>query len=162
MVRWQKSTDTLRDTATIQQPSLDLALTSLRFDAGFASQHFHRAVSRADHVDKRTSTAVGAQERQSRRGLKRIDFSFRRYEPVSTVTTVSKLVDLLATTFSGDLMDSLTDFERRVASWEHDAKETLSDLIQNRSRHQKVWRKVVDFGIICSSTLLARQNGRNL
>ena len=33
----------------------------------------------------------------------------RRYEPVSTVTTVSKLVDLLATTFSGDLMDFLTD-----------------------------------------------------
>ena len=31
---------------------------------------------------------------------------------------------------SGDLMDSLTDFERRVASWEHDAKETLSDLIK--------------------------------
>ena len=26
-------------------------------------------------------------------------------------------------------MDSLTDFERRVTSWEHDAKDTLSDLI---------------------------------
>ena len=38
-------------------------------------------------------------------------------------------MDLLATTFSGDLMDSLTDFERRVTSWEHDAKDTLSDLI---------------------------------
>ena len=44
-----------------------------------------------------------------------------RYEPVSTVTTVSKLVDLLATTFSGELMDSLTDFDRRVTSWEHEA-----------------------------------------
>ena len=54
----------------------------------------------------------------------------RRCAPVSTVTTVSKLVVLLATTFSGDLMDSLTDFERRIASWEHDAKETLSDLIK--------------------------------
>ena len=27
-------------------------------------------------------------------------------------------------------MESLTDFERRVASWEQDAKETLSDLIK--------------------------------
>ena len=53
----------------------------------------------------------------------------RRYESISTVTTVSQLVDFLATTFSGDLMDSLTYFERRVTSWEHDAKETLSDLI---------------------------------
>ena len=34
-------------------------------------------------------------------------------------------------------MDSLTDFERRVASWESDAKETLSDLIniQYSSEH---------------------------
>ena len=39
-------------------------------------------------------------------------------------------MDLLATTVSGDLVDSLTDFERRVASWEHDAKETWSDLIK--------------------------------
>ena len=38
-------------------------------------------------------------------------------------------MDLLAITFSGELMDSLTDFERRVASWDHDAKKTLSDLI---------------------------------
>ena len=41
----------------------------------------------------------------------------------------SKLVDLLATTFTGDLMDSLTDFEIVVTSWEHDAKETPTDLI---------------------------------
>ena len=54
---------------------------------------------------------------------------FRRYEPISTVTTLSKLVEFLATTFSGDLMDSSTNFERRVTSWEHDAEETLSDLI---------------------------------
>ena len=54
----------------------------------------------------------------------------RRYEPVVTNTTVSKLVDMLATRFGGDLMDSLTDFERRVTSWEHDAKETLPDLIK--------------------------------
>ena len=47
----------LNDSATI----LDLALTSLRFDSGIASQCFHKAVSRADHVDMRTSTAVDAQ-----------------------------------------------------------------------------------------------------
>ena len=40
---------------------LVLALTPLRFDAGFASQHLFRAVSRAYPVDKKTSTAVGAQ-----------------------------------------------------------------------------------------------------
>ena len=39
-------------------------------------------------------------------------------------------MDLLATTFSGDLMDSLTDFERRVSYWEHDAHETLSAVIK--------------------------------
>ena len=43
------------DPATI----LDLALTSLRFDAG-------RAVSLAEHVDERTSTAVGAQGGRAR------------------------------------------------------------------------------------------------
>ena len=34
---------------------------------------------------------------------------------------------LLATTFDGDLMGSLTDVERRVTSWEPDANATLSD-----------------------------------
>ena len=53
----------------------------------------------------------------------------RRCETISTVTTVSKLVDLLASTSSGELIDALTHFERRITSWEHDAKETLSDLI---------------------------------
>ena len=53
----------------------------------------------------------------------------RRQEPVSTVTTVSKLVDLLATTVLV-ISWTLTDFERRVTSWEHEAKETLSDLIE--------------------------------
>ena len=63
-------------------------------------------------------------------GLEAYRLLFRRYEPVSTVTKVSKLVDWLITTFSGDLMNSLTDFEGRVTSWEHEAKETLSDLIK--------------------------------
>ena len=63
-------------------------------------------------------------------GLEAYRLLLRRYEPISTVTTVSKLVDLLANTFSGDVMDSLTYFERRVTSWEHEAKETLPDLIK--------------------------------
>ena len=54
-------------------------------------------------------------------GLEAHRVLLRRYEPVPTVTTVSKLVDLLATTFSGELMDSLTDFDRRLTSWEHEA-----------------------------------------
>ena len=62
--------------------------------------------------------------RQSWRSCKRIAFLLRRHEPISIVSTVSaKLVDLLATTFSGDLMDPVT-------SWEHNAKETRSDLIK--------------------------------
>ena len=70
-------------------------------------------------------------------GREAYELLLRRYETVSTVATVSKFVDLLATTFSGDLMDSLTDFERRVASWERNAKETLSEFDQHRSRHQR-------------------------
>ena len=42
------------------------------------------------------------------------------------VTRVLKLVDLLAITFGGDLMDSLTNSERRVSFWQQDAQETLS------------------------------------
>ena len=53
------------DSATIP----DLALTSLKFGCGIASQPFHhRAVSRVDHVDERTTTTVGAQS--GRRGWK--------------------------------------------------------------------------------------------
>ena len=40
-------------------------------------------------------------------GLGAYRLLLRRFEPVSTVTTVSKLVDLLASASSGDLMDSL-------------------------------------------------------
>ena len=67
---------------------------------------------------------------QQPEGLEAYRLLHRRNEPVSTFPTLSKLVDLLATTFSGDLMDSLTNFERRDASWEHDAQETLSDSIK--------------------------------
>ena len=88
-------------------------------------------MSRADHDDKRGRSQRLVLKAAERQGLEAYRLLHQRYEPVSTVTTVSKLVDLLATTFSGDLMDSLTaDFERRVAFWEHDAEETLSDLFK--------------------------------
>ena len=41
-------------------PTLNLALTSLRFDAGLL-RNISTALSRVDHVDERTRTAVGAQ-----------------------------------------------------------------------------------------------------
>ena len=40
----------------------------------------------------------------------------RRYEPRTTATTVTKLVELLSTQFAGDLLDCVTDFERVIAS----------------------------------------------
>ena len=118
---------------------LDLALTSLRFDAGF----LRNLSTVLHHV-----LIMLTRGRQSGRGWKRIDFSSDDTNQFSTVTTVSKLVDLLASTYSGDLVDSLTDFQRRVTSWEHDAKATLSDLISIGSCHPRFWRKVV-FGIVC-------------
>ena len=47
-----------------------------------------------------------------------------------------KLVDLLATKLSGDFMNSLTDFERRVASWEH---ESTSELFSTSLCDQHCW-----------------------
>ena len=41
-----------------------------------------------------------------------------------------ELVELLWTQFAGDLFDCVTDFERRVAVWEGEAGEQLSDLIK--------------------------------
>ena len=123
------------DSATI----LDLSLTSSTFDA-IASQLFHKAVSRVDIVDKRTNTTVGAQTERPGKLV----------EPESKVTTVSKLVDLMATTFGGDLMDSLTNCKQE-SHLGNTAKETSKS-----ESSFKVSRKMV-FGIICSSTLLARQ-----
>ena len=54
----------------------------------------------------------------------------RRYEPQTTATTATKLVELLSTQFAGDLLDCVTDFERRVAGWESEAGEQVSDLIK--------------------------------
>ena len=117
VVHWQKSTNTMKkhrnDSATI----LDLALTSLKFDAGLLRIIFTELY----HV-----LIMLTRGQAQRLVLKAAEPD----EPVSIATTVSKLVDLLANTFSGDFMDSLTGFERRVTSWEHEAKKkTLSDLI---------------------------------
>ena len=135
------------DSATI----VDLALTSLRFGAGLlrniSTELCHVLIMLTRGRAPRWVLKAAEPE-----GLEANRSLLQRYEPISTVTTFSKLVDLLATTFSGDFME-----KRRVASWEHDAKETLSDLI-NIGVVIKVWRKVV-CGIICSSKLLARQNG---
>ena len=143
------------DSATI----LDLALTSLRIDAGLlrniSTELYHVLIMLTRGRAQRLVLKAAEPE-----GLEAYRLLLRPYEPVSRVTTVPKLEDLLATTFSGDRMDSLTDFDRRVASWEHDSKETLSDLIKI-GVVIKGLEKVV-FGIICSSTLLARQNGRNM
>ena len=87
-------------------------------------------------------------------------FLLRRYELISSVTTVSKLVDLLAT-FSGDLMDALTEFQRRVTSWEHHAKETLSDLIKNWSRHQLLAKGGFRDHLLIN-TACTTENGRKL
>ena len=123
VVRWQKSTKTLKGHRNDSLAILDLTLTSLRFDAGLLriipTELYHVLI-------------MLTRGRAQRLVLKAADPE-GRYERVSTVTTVSELVDLLATTLSDDLMDSLTDFERRVASWEHDAKE----FDQHRSRHQR-------------------------
>ena len=95
------------DSATI----LDVALTSLRFDAGLlrniSTELYHVLImltrGRAQQLVLRAA---------EREGFEAYRLFLRQYEPISTVTTVSKLVDLLATTFSGSLMDSLTDFHR--------------------------------------------------
>ena len=84
----------------------------MRYDVGLLQQHVQRAVSRADHVDKRGRAQRLVLKAAEPDQLEAYRLLLRRYEPVSTVTTVPKLVDLLATTFSGDLMDSLTKFER--------------------------------------------------
>ena len=65
-----------------------------------------------------------------REGLEAFRLLLRRYEPYTTATAVAKLVDLLSSQFGGDLTDAVTDFERRVAAWEHDTKESLSDLLK--------------------------------
>ena len=102
------------DSATI------LDLTSLRFDEGLlrniSSEQCHVLIMLTRGRAQRLVIKAAEPE-----GLEAYRLVLRRYEPVSTVTTVSKLVDLLATTFCGEFMNTLTDFERRVTSREHEA-----------------------------------------
>ena len=55
--------------------------------------------------------------------------TYRLLLPEVPVTAATKLVDLLPTPYSSDLMDEVTDFERRVTSWMHEPTETQSDSI---------------------------------
>ena len=87
------------DSATI----LDLALTPLRFDAAllrnFSTELYHVLIMLTRGRAQRL--VLKAKEPEE---LEAYRFLLRRYEPVLTLTTVSKLSELLATTFSGDLI----------------------------------------------------------
>ena len=87
------------DSATI----LDLALTPLRLDSGLLRNistelcHVLIMLTRG-RAQRLVLKAKEPEELEAHR------FLLRRYEPVLTLTTVSKLWDLLVTTFSGDLI----------------------------------------------------------
>ena len=93
----------------------DLSLTVLRFDTGLvriiASELYHVLIMLTGRRAQRLVFMASEPEE-----LEAYRLLLRRYEPNSTVT-------------EGDIMASLPDFERRVTSWEHDATETMSDLI---------------------------------
>ena len=57
-------------------------------------------------------------------GLEAFRLLLKRYEPHTVATTVVQLVELLSMTFTGDLVDGVTDFERKVARWEYESGET--------------------------------------
>ena len=97
--------------------NFDLTLSSLRFAAGLL-RNISTALYRVLIMLTRGRAQRLVLKAAEPEGLEAYRLLFRRCEPFSTVTTVSKLVDLLATTFSGDLMDSWTDFERLFTSWE--------------------------------------------
>ena len=87
------------DSATI----IDLALTTQRFDLGsvrnISTVLYHVLIMRG----RAQRFVLKSAEPEVLRACRLLS---QRYEPISTVTTVSKLVDLLAITFSGDLTDS--------------------------------------------------------
>ena len=82
------------DSATI----LDLTLSSLRFDAGLlrniSTERYHVLVM----LTRRRAQRLVLKAPEAEEAYRLLS---RRYEPVSTVTTVSKLVDLLPTTLTG-------------------------------------------------------------
>ena len=100
-VRWQESTSTLEDTRTMQRPLLTWHAVLVRNNF---TELYHVLIMLTRRRAQRLVLKTAEPE-----GLVAYRILLRRYEPVSTVTTVSKLVDLLATTFSGDLMDSFID-----------------------------------------------------
>ena len=129
MVRWQKKTNTLRDTVTIQQPIWTSRSTSLKLDVGLlrnmSTELYHVLIMLTRGRAQRL-----VQGGQSRRGCKLIAISSDDMNQFQQSRHFSKLVDLLATTFIGDLIDSLTYFDRIVTSWEHEATGSVSDLIK--------------------------------
>ena len=82
----------------------DLALTALRFETrlvrNIAIELCHVLIMLTRGRAHRLVLKVSEPE-----GLEAYRLLLRRYGPISTVMTVSKLVELLATTFSGDLTD---------------------------------------------------------
>ena len=109
MVRWQRFTNTelehRNDPATIP----DLALTSLRFDAGLlrniSTEQYHVLIMLTRGRALRLVLKAAEPE-----GLEAYRLVLPRHEPVSTVKTVAKIVNLLATTICGELVDSLHRF----------------------------------------------------
>ena len=107
-----------------------LVLTALRYATGFIrniATELHHALIMLTRT-RAPRLVVQASELEELEAYRRL---LQRYEPISKVTTVSKLVELLATAFTGAGKDALTDFERRVTYCEHDAKETLTDLMKS-------------------------------
>ena len=85
---------------------------SLRFDPGLirniSTELCHVLITLARRGAQRLALKATEPE-----GLEAYRFLLRRYEPsFDGHNRLEKLVDLRATTFSGNLMDSLTDFER--------------------------------------------------
>ena len=63
-------------------------------------------------------------------GLEAWRLLIRRYEPRDNATCVGKLVEILSSSFEGELMDKITEFERKVSMWEAEAKEAFSDKLR--------------------------------
>ena len=84
VVRWHKTTNTLKDTVTIQQPSLTWRSRHLRFDAGLirnsSTELYHVLImSTRGRAQRLVLKAAEPEERDAYR------LHLRRYEPISTV-----------------------------------------------------------------------------
>ena len=54
----------------------------------------------------------------------------QRYEPSSNSTNVGRLVEVLSSSFQGDLLEAITDFERRIMVYENQSGEAVSDALK--------------------------------